>query len=263
MKNLILLGLLVLLASCGQEKKSDAATASEADIAVAVPDTAFFEIRTYYCHPDKLDDLLARFRNHTMALFEKHGMANLGYWVPQDNAENKLVYLMGYPDRASRDASWKAFGDDPEWKQVWEASRSDGPIVDSVVNRFYTYTDYSPEIKPEDLGPRIFSLRTYYTHPGRLSALHQRFADHTLELFTRNGMTNIAYLNLEAADPDADHVLTYLITFPDTAARTASWNAFRADPDWLAAREASEADGPIVESITDELLLPVDFSPLK
>jgi len=60
-------------------------------------------MRTYYAAPGKLDDLLARFRDHTVKLFEKHGITNLGYWVPLTNAENKLVYLLAYPSREARE----------------------------------------------------------------------------------------------------------------------------------------------------------------
>src|SRR5947199_8746890 len=82
----------------------------------AQQETRFFEMRTYYAAPGKLDDLLARFRDHTMALFEKHGMANIGYWLPLTNTDNKLVYILAYPSREARETSWKAFSSDPEWK---------------------------------------------------------------------------------------------------------------------------------------------------
>src|SRR6267378_195164 len=54
------------------------------------PETRFFEMRTYYAAPGKLDDLLARFRNHTLKIFENHGIANIGYWLPETNTDNKL-----------------------------------------------------------------------------------------------------------------------------------------------------------------------------
>ena len=102
-----------------------------------------FELRTYHTHPGKLDDLHNRFRNHTNALFVKHGMTLVGYWEPKDK-DNTLVYMLAYPGQEARDASWKAFVNDPEWKDVFKASRADGPLVKNVESTFFTATDYSP-----------------------------------------------------------------------------------------------------------------------
>ena len=71
----------------------------------AEKDPRVFEMRTYYAAPGKLDELHKRFREHTTALFEKHGMTNLGYWTPLENADNKLVYVLAYPSREAREAS--------------------------------------------------------------------------------------------------------------------------------------------------------------
>src|SRR5882762_4371713 len=81
-------------------------------------DTRLFEMRTYYAAPGKLDDLNARFRNHTTKLFEKHGIENIGYWTPIENKDNKLVYILAYPSKEAHDQSWKAFGADPDWKRA-------------------------------------------------------------------------------------------------------------------------------------------------
>ncbi|MEM7602982.1 MAG: NIPSNAP family protein, partial [Verrucomicrobiota bacterium] len=76
-------------------------------------DLTCYELRTYHANEGKLDALHARFRDHTVSLFEKHGMTNLIYWTPVENNDNLLIYLLAYPDRATRDASWKAFREDP------------------------------------------------------------------------------------------------------------------------------------------------------
>src|ERR1700722_4155337 len=99
-------------------------TLSLAAARAADHDTRVFEMRTYYAAPGKLDDLHARFRDHTMKLFEKHGMTNIGYWVPIDNDENKLIYVLAYPSREAREASWKDFQADEEWKTVKAASEA-------------------------------------------------------------------------------------------------------------------------------------------
>lgn len=105
-----------------------------------------FELRTYYTLPGRLDALNARFRDHTCALFQKHGMELVGFWTPQDEKDGKsntLVYLLAFPSREAAAASWKAFGADPEWKAAREASEKDGKIVEKVTSVFLSPTDYS------------------------------------------------------------------------------------------------------------------------
>jgi hypothetical protein len=105
-----------------------------------------FEMRTYYTYEGRLPALNKRFREHTCDLFKKHGMENIGYWTPvdeKDGKKNKLVYILAYPSLEAREASWKAFGADPEWKKVREASEVDGKIVEKVESVFLNPTDYS------------------------------------------------------------------------------------------------------------------------
>lgn len=263
MKNLLIFAGLSLLIACSPSPGSETATGADTTATSENPEPEFFELRTYYCYPDKLDDLLTRFSDHTMALFEKHGMVNLGYWLPMDNSENKLVYLLGYQSREQRDKAWDAFMQDPEWNRVWEASKVNGPLVDSVANWFLNYTAYSPRLELKDVSPRVFSLRTYYTHQGKLKGLHDRFQNHTLEIFENNGMTNVAYFGLDSGHAESANVLTYFITFPDTAARSASWKSFSVDPAWKSAYENSIKEGKLVDSLTAELMVPTSFSPLK
>ena len=106
----------------------------------------YFELRTYTSPAGKLPDLHKRFREHTMEIFARHGMTNVGYWTPQDSArrENTLVYLLAYPSADARKAAWAAFGADPEWKQVAKASEENGKIVEKVESVFLVPTDYSP-----------------------------------------------------------------------------------------------------------------------
>jgi hypothetical protein len=107
----------------------------------------FFELRTYTASPGKIEALHARFREHTNKLFVKHGMELVGYWqaVSGDNAENTLIYILAFPSREARDASWKAFQNDADWKKVKADSEKDGvPLAAKVDSRFMTPTDYSP-----------------------------------------------------------------------------------------------------------------------
>lgn len=121
------------------------ASGPPASAAVAGADRVF-EMRTYTTHPGRLPALEARFRNHTMRLFERHGMTNVGYWIPQDSArrDNTLIYILAYPSREAARASWEGFRNDPEWRQVAAASEADGRIVSRVESVFMTPADYSP-----------------------------------------------------------------------------------------------------------------------
>jgi len=105
-----------------------------------------FELRTYTAPEGKLGELNARFRNHTMRIFQKHGMANVAYFTPQDAplSQNTLVYIISHPSREAAKESWAAFGKDPEWQKVAQESQVNGKIVASVVSQFLVPTDYSP-----------------------------------------------------------------------------------------------------------------------
>lgn len=105
-----------------------------------------FEVRTYTTHDGRLDALHTRFRNHTMRLFEKHGMANVAYWTPEDPAlvHNTLVYVLAHQSREAATRSWDAFRNDPEWQKVKADSEADGPIIVRLESVFGEATDYSP-----------------------------------------------------------------------------------------------------------------------
>jgi hypothetical protein len=104
-----------------------------------------FEIRTYTTEKDKLPNLLARFRDHTTKLFEKHGMTNIGYWVPTDGerAKDTLIYVLAHESRAAADKSWAGFRTDPDWIKARDASEADGKIVSKVESIFAAPTDFS------------------------------------------------------------------------------------------------------------------------
>lgn len=109
--------------------------------------TRVFEMRTYTANEGKMEALHQRFREHTNRLFRKHGMEIVGYWTPQDEKDGKadtLVYLLAYPSRDAAKASWKAFGDDPEWQKAYKESHKDGVLVKKAESVFLDPTDYSP-----------------------------------------------------------------------------------------------------------------------
>jgi hypothetical protein len=109
-------------------------------------DSRTFELRTYYATPGKLEELHARFRNHTIRLFKKHGMTIVGFWAPTTPAAaaaNTLVYVLAYPSDQAREAAWKGFNTDPEWIAARDASERKGKIVERVESVMMKATDYS------------------------------------------------------------------------------------------------------------------------
>jgi hypothetical protein len=112
----------------------------------AQPGKKVFELRTYTAPDGKLGDLDKRFRDHTMRIFKKHGMENVGYWHPQDapDSQNTLIYVISHASREAAKKSWADFSADPEWQKVSTESQVNGRIVSKVVSVFMDATDYSP-----------------------------------------------------------------------------------------------------------------------
>jgi hypothetical protein len=110
--------------------------------------TTVYELRIYHAQPGKLDTLVVRFRDHTMALFARHGMKSVAYWLPLDEPakSNMLVYILEHPSREAAAANWKSFQDDPEWKSVKEKSEANGALVDHVDSTYMALTDFSPHV---------------------------------------------------------------------------------------------------------------------
>jgi len=240
--------------------------ASAADRPEKNMDSRCFEMRTYYAAEGKLDDLHARFRDHTLKIFEKHGIQNIGYWVPIDNPERKLIYVLAYPNREAREKSWKEFFADPDWKKAASESEAHGKLVAKVETAFMQATDYSPEIKPYAPGTsRVFELRTYTAAEGKLDDLNARFRDHTLALFKKYGMENIAYWNISKGEKDADHTLIYMLAHKSKDAAKESFDAFRKDSDWVKAKSDSEKNGPLTvqDGVKSVFLTATDYSPTK
>jgi hypothetical protein len=184
-----------------------------------------------------------------------------------ENPDNKLVYVLAYPNREARETSWKAFMADPDWKAAAKASEANGKLVAKVESTFMDATDYSPEIKASSAAPRVFELRTYTTTPGNLPRLNARFRNHTTALFAKHGMTNLFYWNLQAGQPGSDNTLVYLLAHKDKEAMEASFKAFRADPIWVEAKAASEKEAggslTVEDGVKSVLMTATDYSATK
>ncbi len=149
-KRLLLPALVAIIFSAGYFAAStgqgELLLPAEASTVAAIQAAQVFELRTYTAAEGKLDDLLARFRNHTLRIFEKHGMTNVGYWTPQDEplSENTLIYVIAHPSRETARQSWSDFRNDPDWQAAAEESRRDGRLVTNVESVFLDPTDFSP-----------------------------------------------------------------------------------------------------------------------
>ena len=104
-----------------------------------------YELRTYTCNDGKLEALKARFRDHTIAIFKRHNMESIGYWVPQDpeRSKNTLIYILVHPSREAATKNWAEFNADPEWQKVRKESEAAGPIVQKTESVFMSPTDFS------------------------------------------------------------------------------------------------------------------------
>ncbi len=228
------------------------------------PNARIYELRVYYASEGKFDVLMNRFKEHTLHFFKKHKMRLEGFWLPLDNKDNKMVYVLSYPSREAREKSWKEFSEDKGWVKVVKETTANGEIVAKVESTFLKTTDFSPN-NLKSVGDRVFELRTYITTPNNLSNLLDRFRNHTLKLFERHGMTNIIYWTPTDKEQGAENTLIYFLTHKSKEAGLASFKSFGADPEWQAVRKASEekAGSSLTIKVTSEYMSPVEFSPLK
>ena len=104
-----------------------------------------YEIRRYTAEPGKLEELQARFRNHTDGIFKKHNMKSVGYWAPVDEplSKNTFIYILEFPNRDAAKKSWDEFRADPEWQKVQKESEANGKLVANVESIFANPMDFS------------------------------------------------------------------------------------------------------------------------
>lgn len=237
-----------------------------------------FEMRTYVCEPGKLDALNARFREHTLRIFEKHGMKNVAYWTPieGEGAENTLIYILSHESREAAKASWAAFRADPEWQQIAADSQAKhGKILARPPEAVYmTYTDYSPNSGNTDPAvparryrtadpDKVYELRIYTAADGKLDALHARFREHTTAIFHKHGMGSYAYWQPQD-EPLSRNVMLYVLEHESREAATLSWNAFRSDPEWQRVVQETEKDGKLLAQRPEAIFMKsTDYSPRR
>jgi hypothetical protein len=264
LKSLLAAGLACMAAACGSMPVSEATSARP-------PEIGLYELRTYTAADGKAEALDARFRDHTISLFRKHGMTPIAFWhvapPPGQPKDNRLIYLMGYKDRAARDSSWRAFAQDPAWQAVYAESQKDGSLTSKIENLFLSAADYSPALDlASPASPRFWELRTYTANPGKLEDIHNRFRNHTTRIFSRLGMTNYLYFRPVADQEAMTDKMVYILNYPSQAARTTMWQAFAQDPEWQKVSAESQINGQLLKSpggVVSIQLMPTDYSPVK
>ena len=229
-------------------------------------DTRLYELRIYHVAPGKMDALHARFRDHTRALFEKHGIVNVGYWTPMDNEDKRLIYIVSFPDRAAHDASWKAFGADPEWQKVYKASEADGTLVTKVESTLMTATDFSPHrARRRRRAPGVRTPNLH--HPSRqarrspspLPRLHRRPVQKTWHDQLR------ILDSVEGARRELGHTLIYILAHKSHEAGLDAFKSFRADPDGSRPKPLPRpmATLTVTDGVKSTYMNPTDYSPSR
>ena len=232
-----------------------------------------YELRFYTCNPGKLPDLHARFRDHTLKLFEKHGIENIIYWdvaegteADGDDASNMMIYIIAHKDESSRAASWEGFMNDPDWKSALQKSEENGKILAKPPRAILMHaTDFSPGDEApnaaSDQPPRLWELRQYNDGPERVPATAERFGWGEKELFTDAGMETISFWTA-----DDQSAFIYLLAHKDREASKASWQKFMGSfRDFMAKyREAHpNLPGGRGNGMEVRFLTPTDYSPRR
>ena len=103
-----------------------------------------YELRIYEAIPGKLAALNARFSNHTLRIWEKHGIRQAGFWTTViGESNNELIYFLAWESLAERETKWGAFAKDPDWIKARDESERDGPLVGNIRSQLLKPTPYS------------------------------------------------------------------------------------------------------------------------
>ncbi len=248
-----------------------AAFADESETKPVAPVTLLlYELRAIQAGPGKLDALHGRLRDHQIPLLKEHGVFTQAVFVPAGENPHELVYLLTAAEGLGpMEEGWAEFRKDPKWLKTSEETGSDVQLVDRERYQRLVTTFWSPQFKAEHADePRVFELRTYQCpDPNKHAALLRRFHNHTMKLFEKHGMQNIVYW-VPDEEPASQQRLVYLLAHKSQEAAKESFAGFRADPDWLAVKKASEetAGGSLTmkeNGVLSEFLVPAEYSPLR
>ncbi len=222
------------------------------------------ELRIYTCEPGKLEALNERFRNHTMRLFEKHGMKNIAYWEASEGptAGNTLYYIIHHASRDAAKKSWADFQADPEWQAVRKASEEKyGKILSKAPEAIYmTETDYSPPTE-KARQDKVYELRTYTTALDKLPGLHSLLSGEGDKLLKAHGLRSVGYWS-PTDEPHSKNTLIHVLEHRNLEAAKESWVKLNEDRRWTAAKKKVEEEGTLLAVPPEAVYLKtVDYSP--
>jgi hypothetical protein len=217
-----------------------------------------YELRTYTSNPGKLDNLINRFRIYTQYIFVKHGMQLEGFWVPIENEEQKIVYILSFPDQSSREISWKEMIADPEWVSIKAKSNIDGELV-QVIQAMAMYPADLPAKGFPVADNRVVELRTYKSNPGNQPLLVELFRDHCLQLLENHGTTNIMYWEASGQEGGDQNLLICLLAHHSREEAKAAFKSFDEDGE-IEGGVMSKFNRLLTASVRSVYLRPVDFS---
>jgi hypothetical protein len=247
--------------------RCDAKAESES---VASHPAAAYEWHTIVAAPGQLDAVHVRLRDVVLPALGRKGLGCVGVFAPAgENLEGLVHLVVSSGGNGGQPTAGELLANDAEWQALLAGSDGKPALATQRSMQRLRTTAWSPlpDAGPQAT-PRMFELRTY-TSPdaAKRVALLRRFESHTMKLFAKHGMTNVIYWTPDGG-PDADTKIVYLLAHDSTAAAKESFAAFRQDPDWIAAKTASEAaaGGSLTtkeKGVVSEFLSPAAYSPLR
>ena len=213
------------------------------------------EFRVYGAVPGKFQAMYDRVAKLNVRFFNVHEIQMMGFWTDEIGTSNQLTYILTFESMADREKKWTGLVADQSRVQAFAEAEVNGPLFATEYNSFMQATPYSPE---PQLSSNLQELRFEHAMPGKLSALNDRFANHTMALFDRHGIESVGYWTELVG---VHQRVVYMLGYPSLGDREKSWAAFNADPDWQKVRADSETDGPLVRECHSSVLRLTPWSP--
>jgi len=228
-----------------------------------------YELRKYEVMPGKLSALVDRFGSFTVDRWKGHGIRLVAFWTPNfGGMSNQVIYMWGWESVEERQKLLPAWQESAERKQKWAETEKDGPLVRRVNNMLLEPTDFSPidlgvshDKGDNDGKPYLFELREYDAVPGKLNALVHRFGSFTTNCFAAHGFRQVGFWTPMIGGHN--NRLVYILAWKSFEERFKQFAEFRSDPEREKVFSESEKNGPLVEQVTNMMMAPAAFSPLK
>ena len=214
-----------------------------------------YEFRVYGAAPGKFSALCDRVAQLNVSFFLKHKIDMMGFWTDEIGTTNQLTYILTFDSQTDREEKWNRLVADQSRVQAFAGAEVNGPLFATEYNSFMEIMPYSPE---PQLSSNVQELRFEHTLPGKVSALNDRYANHTMALFEKHGIESIGYWRELVG---VHQRLVSMLGYPSLGDREKSWVAFEADPEWQKVRADSERDGPLVRECQSSILRLTPWSP--